>query len=156
LQAQNEPVVPVVTRYIAILEDERNRLDAMARCLAALPDEFEPVTFDRADAMITWLDEHLNRVALISLDHDLPLIARPDGRVEDFGTGRMVADWLAEQTPVCPVIVHTSNENAAPGMIRVLTDGGWTYFRVYPHDDCAWVATAWVDAVRRSLTPPED
>jgi len=119
----------------------------MRRCVAAQAPECVVECFDRADAMIAWLEANLAEVALISLDHDLP--SRPDG--QDAGTGRIVADWLATRVPCCPVIVHSSNENFAPGMMRVLRDAGWSHLRVYPHDDCAWIGTAWRDALARHV-----
>jgi hypothetical protein len=47
------------------------------------------------------------------------------------------------------VIVHTSNEHFAPGMVRVLLDGGWPVARVYPDADHTFVRRAWADQVRR-------
>ena len=139
--------------YIAILEDNSDRVGAMRRCVAEQMPAHELVTFDNADEMIVWLEDHLPQVVLISLDHDLPLVQLRDGARVDAGTGRIVADWIAERTPCCPVLVHTSNEYFAPGMMRVLRDAGWTHRRVYPHDDCAWVATAWIATVKRFLPP---
>ena len=128
--------------YIAILDDGADRPSAMREVAAA----HRP-----ADEMIVWLQVYLDQVALISLDHDLPLVQVRDGVRVDAGTGRIVADWLAERPPRCPVVVHTSNEQFAPGMMRVLRDGGWVHRRVYPHADCAWVADAWAEALTRYL-----
>ena len=132
-------------RVIVILEDDSRRLEEMRRCVASHVPECAIECFDRAGAMIAWLEDHLAEVALISLDHDLPILK--DGT--DAGSGRMVAEWLAARPPACPVIVHTSNENFAPGMMRVLRDAGWTLCRVYPHDDCVWIAVDWVGALMR-------
>lgn len=93
------------------------------------------------DSVIGWLTDHLADLMLISLDHDLPM--NPD-----HGTGRQVAEDLAGLPPVCPVIVHTSNEFFAPGMMRVLADGGWPVERVYPHDDHNWVRAGWEEQIR--------
>jgi hypothetical protein len=101
--------------------------------------------------MIVWLEDHLADVALISLDHALPLVQMREGERVDAGTGRMVADWLGERPPCCPVIVHTSNENFGPGMMRVLRDGGWTHRRIYPHANCEWIATAWAEEIQKLL-----
>ena len=90
-------------------------------------------------------------MVLVSLDHDLPLRQTRGGVVVDAGTGRMVADHLAGLPPTCPVIVHTSNENFAPGMTRVLRDAGWPHRRVYPCDEHRWVRTAWADEIRRLI-----
>ena len=141
-----------VPAYIAILEDDDRRLGAMCACVEARWAAYAAVAFDNAGEMIAWLGDHLAEVALISLDHDLPLAqTRGDGAAVEAGDGRMVADWLAARPPACPVIVHTSNEQFAPGMMRVLRDGGWTHCRVYPHEDCAWIATAWAEEIRKRL-----
>ena len=137
--------------YIAILEDDPRRLAAMRECLGRRLPAYELITFDNADEMIVWLEDHLGDVALISLDHDLPLRQTREGVLVDAGDGRMVADWLAGRVPCCPVIVHTSNEHFAPGMMRVLRDGGWTHRRIYPHDNCAWIATAWAEELSKHL-----
>ena len=126
----------------------------MRECVAGELPPHELVAFDNADEMIVWLEDHLGEVALISLDHDLPLMQARDGVRVDAGDGRMVANWLAARTPCCPIIVHTSNQNFAPGMMRVLRDGGWTHTRIYPHDDCAWIATTWVEELAKHLRPP--
>jgi hypothetical protein len=140
-----------VPAYIAILEDDPRRLSSMRECVARHLPAYEIAAFDNADEMIVWLEDHLADAALISLDHDLPLVQMREGEPVDAGTGRMVADWLAARTPCCPVIVHTSNENFGPGMMRVLRDGGWTHRRIYPHADCDWIATAWAEEIRKFL-----
>src|SRR5687767_6885449 len=102
--------------------------------------------------MVTWLGEHIADVVLISLDHDLPVHAVRDGVAIDCGDGRIVADHLATLPPTCPVIVHSSNDTCAFGMVRVLRDAEWPLRRVYPHDDNAWVKPAWSDEVRALLS----
>ena len=104
--------------YVAVLEDDHARIAEMRACLAEVLPGFEPVFFDDAGRMIAWLDDHLGEVVLVSLDHDLPITRSADGGVVDCGDGRMVADYLATRTPTCPVIVHTSNHLAAPGVTR--------------------------------------
>ena len=101
--------------------------------------------------MIAWLGEHLGRVILLSLDHDLPLRG-PAGEAIDCGTGREVADFLASVPPTCPVIVHSSNNFFAPGMFFALKDSGWPCSRVYPSDNTAWIAASWADQVRQFVS----
>ena len=133
---------------VAILEDDARRVARMRAVLAdALPGT-EPVFFDRADDMIAWLTRHLGDVSLISLDHDLPVRAGPDGLVTDCGTGRQVAEHLATLRPTCPVIVHSSNDPCATGMALALEDAGWPQSRVYPCDDLAWVERDWAGRIR--------
>lgn len=130
--------------FVAILEDNAERLCEMRACLADLLPQYEAVYFDDAFAMVDWLRHHLPEVVLISLDHDLPADF-------DHGTGRQVADFLSVVPPVCPVIVHTSNEFFAPGMLRVLSDGGWPIARVYPHADHNWLKAGWAEQIREFI-----
>lgn len=85
-----------------------------------------------------------------------PRPARAAGRGEpatviDCGTGRQVADWLAAVPPTCPVIVHSSNEPCAAGMVATLADAGWPCRRLYPYGDLIWIEEAWAEAVRELL-----
>ncbi len=86
-----------VKKSVVILEDDSLRLAEMRKCLAELLPRFQHLYFDDAFKMIAWLEDHLAEVVLISLDHDLPTDT-------DHGTGRLVADYLAEKPPICPVI----------------------------------------------------
>lgn len=98
--------------------------------------------------MIAWLQENLACAVLISLDHDLPLRTNGDQKI-DCGTGRQVAEYLANQPPTCPIIVHSSNAAAASAMVEVLTRAQWPCSRVYPHDDIAWIGKSWLPTVER-------
>jgi len=143
--------VRVTPPFVAILEDCGERVAEMRGCLVELLPNHRPVFFEDASEMVTWLGAHLAEVALISLDHDLPLPMEMDGRRSDPGTGRMVADYLANQPPVCPVIVHSSNDHFAPGMLQVLLEREWPGRRVYPFDEHRWVRAAWAAEVRRLI-----
>jgi hypothetical protein len=140
-----------MTAFVAILEDCPERVAEMRACLAELLPNHSPAFFDDAGEMLAWLAEHLPEVALISLDHDLRLPTDADDRRCDPGTGRMVADYLAGQPPVCPVIVHSSNDHFAPGMLQVLLEMEWPCRRVYPFDEHRWVRAAWAAEVRRLI-----
>ena len=142
-------MILAVPGHVAILEDDAGRLAEMRACLPTLLPYHPAMYFDNAAEMIAWLSDHLADTVLISLDHDLPLTQRRGGTRGDAGTGRDVADHLSPLPPVCPVIVHTSNEHFAPGMMRVLTEGGWPVARVYPDADHTFVRRAWADQVRR-------
>jgi CheY-like chemotaxis protein len=134
----------VVKRYIAILEDDERRVHEMRRCLESTAVALR--FFANAPEMLAWLRDHLKGVALISLDHDLP-VQRCDTRVNDCGTGRDVVDYLTSQEPVCPVLVHSSNASAASGMLYALKGAGWTTKQVYPHDDLCWIADDWTTEI---------
>ncbi|MDB5290124.1 MAG: hypothetical protein JWL69_1365 [Phycisphaerales bacterium] len=139
--------MPVVAEFVAILEDDANRVTAMRASLSEVLPGIESIFLDDAGKMIAWLGEHLGEVVLISLDHDLPLRGHA-GQTTDCGTGRQVADYLASVLPTCPVIVHSSNDHGASGMFYALNDAGWPCSRVYPCDDYAWIAGAWAEQVR--------
>jgi len=133
---------------VAILEDDANRIREMRACLEEVLPGARNVFFEVAGEMIEWLGAHLGEVALISLDHDLPL-RDGEGRRVDCGSGREVADFLASMPPTCPVIVHSSNNYCAPGMYFALKEGGWPVSRVCPMDDLAWVRRDWAARVMR-------
>jgi hypothetical protein len=141
-------------RKIVILEDNEDRRATMQRCLADRFPQFEARFFEEPAPMIAYLRDHLPDAAVISLDHDLDLKPGPDGRLIDPGTGREVADFLARQTPVCPVVIHTTNSVAAVGMEMTLTESCWKTQRVVPFGDLEWIPTQWFRAVRRAIVGP--
>ena len=77
--------------------------------------------------------------ALICLDHDL-FTEHPDD--PDPGDGREVAEYLANQTPACHVIIHSSNAPAANSMYFTLEDAGWDVERIAPLG-ADWIETYW-------------
>lgn len=138
---------------IAILEDDERRYSAMQELLTTEFPGQQFIHFDNSPDMITWLDKHLPKARLLCLDHDLGPNRERDGAVFDPGTGRDVVDFLAQQAPVCPVLIHTSNYRAAPGMEFALEPSGWVVERVSPSYDIAWIPAAWIRAVRQLLLP---
>jgi CheY-like chemotaxis protein len=139
---------------IIILEDNADRQAAMRACLADRFHQFEVHFFDDSGEMNRFLDEHLPDAIVIALDHDLDLKPGPEGRCIDPGTGREVADFLAERSPTCPVIVHTTNSLAAVGMEAVLRNAGWKTRRVVPFGDLEWIESVWFSAIRRAIVGP--
>jgi len=138
--------------FVAILEDCPERVTEMRACLAELLPSHQPVFFEDAGEMVAWLAVQLGEVALISLDHDLPLPTEVDDRRCDPGTGRMVADYLAGRPPVSPLIVHSSNDHFAHGMLQVLLEKEWPCRRVYPFDEHRWIRASWAAEVRRLIS----
>jgi len=139
---------------IVILEDNEERQAVMRACIADRIYQYEARIFDDAGEMICFLREHLADTLVISLDHDLELKPGPDGHCIDPGTGREVADFLADEEPVCPVIIHTTNSQAAVGMKRVLQEAHWKTRRIVPFDDLRWIETDWFPAIRRAIVGP--
>jgi hypothetical protein len=128
---------------ILILEDTAARVGEMRIVMRELLSEYEPVVFDNVPDLLQWMEEHLAEVSLICLDHDLGPTRSRDGQAFDPGIGRDVVDVLGMRAPVCPVIVHSSNSIAVPGMLRVLREAGWRCSAVMPSDDLRWINTDW-------------
>ena len=137
---------------IVILEDcmERRRL-----MTDVLRDRFAQVGvlfFYTSGEAIVHLRENMDRLLAVILDHDLELIEVDKHRLIDPGTGRDVADYLATQSPVCPVVVHSTNSPAAIGMLAALEDAGWSTERVIPVGEFKWIRTIWIKAVQDAIT----
>jgi CheY-like chemotaxis protein len=136
---------------ILILEDDTRRRRAMADCLSDRFWQYELVFFSNAADAKAYLQDHLDQVLLLSLDHDLELLPDGKGRFIDPGTGRDVVDFLMDTTPSFPVVLHSTNYAAVLGMRDVLDNVGWNAIVVAPYDDLAWIHEAWFPAVRRAI-----
>jgi hypothetical protein len=129
---------------VFLLEDNPARLAEMLAVLRDVLPELTVHVEDDCQAAIDWLAVNLASVVLISLDHDLDSVPRPDDLPgADHGCGRPVADYLARQPPTCPVIIHTSNATAGDGMFYELQRSHWPVHRVYPFEHHRWVAKEW-------------
>jgi hypothetical protein len=129
---------------IGILEDESRRTETMRQAIETTIPGATLHFVDNAPEMIQWFTENLDQVALLSLDHDLDAVARPEARQFDPGTGRDVVDFLVTRAPTCPVILHSSNSEAVYGMKSALEEAGWRTERVVPFADLAWVDEEWL------------
>jgi hypothetical protein len=136
---------------IAILEDHEDRRAIMQSCLADRFFMYETRFFDDPTAMIQFLQKNLDQTLLVGLDHDLELKPGPAGQWTDPGTGREVANYLAQRQPVCPVVIHSSNAQAVLGMEMVLQASGWKTWRVVPFEDMDWIAKEWFRTIRRAI-----
>jgi hypothetical protein len=126
----------------------------MRACIADRFYTFDAHIFDDAAEMIAFLETNLAETIAIALDNDLEMKAGPDGRSIDPGEGRHVAEFLATRKPVCPVIIHTTNTNAADAMTDMLNTSGWKTRRVVPFDDMNWIESTWFAAMRRAVVGP--
>lgn len=140
-----------MTHFLAILEDDADRQAAMADCLEDRFPQYPIRFFATAAEMIWFLRRHLPEVLAIGLDHDLELVPVVRESVLDSGTGRDVAEYLASETPACPVVIHTTNGPAGTGMEMVLQDAGWTTSRVVPYGDLDWVTETWFRTMRDAI-----
>ena len=132
---------------IVILDDTAARVTAMRAVLREVLPRVEVMAFDNAPDFIDWLPGGLGDAVLASLDHDLGPTRDRGGTRFDPGIGRDAADVLAMYAPTCPVIVHSSNSLAVPGMLRVLRESGWPCSAVMPSDDLRWIPTDWREEV---------
>lgn len=137
--------------YIAILEDNAERREAMTQRLAERLFTYEQVYFTTSAAMNNWLEQHLHEVIAISLDHDLDIITDDQGQRVDAGTGRDVADYLCTAEPVCPIVIHSTNVAAAMGMEAALLATGWQVDRITPYEDLLWVTELWLPTFRNAI-----
>lgn len=129
---------------IVILEDDPDRILEMDRCISEQLPGIEVVTFDNAPDMINWLNDHLEQTKIICLDHDLGPNRLRNGELFDPGTGCDVVNYLVTRKPVCPVLIHTTNSMASPGMEMVLDDSGWSNSRVLPFCNLEWIKQDWI------------
>lgn len=136
---------------IVIMDDDQGRLHSMNKLIAGSYPHYEIVLINNAPDTINWLKGNLSSAVLISLDHDLGANRERDGAVFDPGTGRDVVDYLVTQSPVCPVIVHTTNHVARDGMLFALEGAGWQSSFVVPHDDFEWIHGIWKSEIEKYL-----
>lgn len=136
---------------IVILEDNQERRTAMQARLQDRFPQFGVSFFHEPANMMEHLRDCLTRTIVISLDHDLDLIACPDGTWHDPGTGMDVVDWLVQHQPACPVMIHSTNLPAAKLMQHRLREAGWQTKRCTPYDDLAWIDAEWFTGLRNLL-----
>ena len=143
-----------MAKKLVILEDNAERQAVMRACIADRFYTFDAHFFDEVAELIAFLEVNLADAVVISLDNDLDMKPGADGRAIDVGEGRHVAEFLAARAPVCPVVIHTSNSDAAVSMTESLRAGGWRTKRVVPMDDTKWIEDDWFFAMRRILVGP--
>lgn len=132
---------------VLMLEDDAERVGRFTNALRRADPALRLVVWRSARRMLGELADLLPSARLVSLDHDLePDPADPC----DPGDGLDLAKWLAERSPACPVIVHTSNGVRGDAMMGEFELAGWTARRVYPLGD-DWVEVDWYRVVRRLL-----
>lgn len=139
---------------IVVLEDNAERAAIMRACIADRFYMYDPHFFDEAGYAIRFLEEHLDETLVIALDNDLDMKVDATGRCRDVGEGRQVAEFLATKKPVCPVLIHTTNSDAAVAMEESLRGAGWKTRRVVPFDDMKWIESDWFFALRRAIVGP--
>jgi hypothetical protein len=134
-------------KLILILEDNEDRIRNFKTAVKSLGGNFsERIWFDSPN-MIADLPSVLNQACLISLDHDL----NPQPNVTtDPGTGLEVAEFLAKQKPICPVLIHSTNHEKAWSMHNELRFANCQVDRVGPIGD-DWIQCLWLPKVKSLL-----
>lgn len=133
---------------LLILDDDRERLRGFDRVFPRLGREWAIRSWRSAPPMLAEIDALLPEAHLISLDHDLYRDAPED---PEPGTGRMIADHLSTRPPRCPVIVHSTNTDAAWGMFNQLSSGGWKVELVHHLNQAGWIEDRWLPVAVRLL-----
>lgn len=136
-------------RCIAVLEDNEDRIEAMASCLADKFPFFDAQFFRSAPEMTAWLQSHGHQVICLSLDHDLEPPPHQPGI--DPGSAREVVVSFRDWPPQFPVVLHTTNVPAAIAMEAELEERHWQVLRITPFGDLEWIATAWLPLVRQAI-----
>ena len=135
-------------KLLLVLDDDRERLRGFEEITLRLGGEWRMKSWRTAPSMLAEIDTHYAGAKLISLDHDLYKDAESDA---DPGSGRVVADFLAKRTPACPVIVHSTNTDAAWGMHNQLTSAGWNCHLVQHLSQPKWIEDIWLPVAMRVL-----
>ncbi len=137
-------------RVLLVLDDDRVRLAGFDRILPSLGTDWTLRTWRDAGSMLAAIEAVLDQAQLISLDHDLYRDSPSD---PDPGCGRMVADFLSRHPPVCPVVLHSTNTEAAWGMFNALSSAGWAVAIVHHLNEDGWIEARWLPVARSVLHP---
>ena len=137
-------------QLLLILDDDRARLRGFDEIVPRLGSEWVIRAWRNAPSMMAEIDALLGEARLISLDHDLYKDSPSD---PDPGSGRMIADHLSKRDPVCPVIVHSTNTDAAWGMFNELSSGKWKVELVHHTNQPAWIEDLWLPVAANLVIP---
>jgi CheY-like chemotaxis protein len=136
-----------MAKCILVLEDNADRRDAMSKWLSERLYMYESVLTDDPAELIRHVSKCRHNILAVSLDHDLH--ERPDQSTDL--TGMLVVDFLVEQPPEFPVLLHTSNRFDGERMNARLAKSGWSVDWVTPFEDTEWVGLSWYPALKRAI-----
>jgi len=128
---------------ILILDDEQSRINGFKSAIKQLPNK-QMKSWSNAPAMISEVKSFLPKAKLISLDHDLYKLQASD---PESGTGRDIAEYLANHKAICPIIIHSTNIDASWGMYNVLVFSGWKVTMLH-YTDKEWFNLKWLPVVK--------
>lgn len=146
----NQPPAPGVkpiqcsAQTIMILEDNEERIHNFETAIETLGPGFRLRLWRDAPTMKAECLPLLTNCCLISLDHDLQPMP---GATQDPGTGLDIAALLGQLSPVCPVIIHTSNAERRWSMHNEFRFGKWQVEIVPPIGD-QWIQRSWLPRAR--------
>lgn len=128
---------------VFILEDQPKRVARFQQVVDRLTSKIDLSCHRSAQSFIAAWGRDRSHVGIVSLDHDLYVEGDSD---EEPGDGLMVAQFLANFSPVCPVVIHSSNADRANVMAGVLESSGWKVHRV-PAVGQDWIESDWAKVV---------
>jgi hypothetical protein len=134
-------------RTILILEDSSDRIEGFKKAVAALGPDYTLRLWQEAPTMIAECPKYFRETCLISLDYQL---ARRPGFKGDPGNGLQVAEFLCNQDPLCPVIIHTSAYDRRISMLNALSFAKWHAYIVSPVGP-SWITETWLGVVSKLL-----
>lgn len=143
---------PASARTILILEDSDDRIAGFHKAVAALGRNYSLRLWHDAPTMIAECADFLGEASLISLDYQL---MRRSQTAPDPGNGLQVAEFLCNQRPVCPVIIHTSAYERRWSMYNALSFAKWNVYVIAPVGPF-WVRDLWLPAVKTLLAIPNE
>lgn len=133
--------------FIVMLEDDFDRIERFRSVLAKRTVDGELRVSRTVSDFVASYAALLSTPDLVALDHDLFTDSPSD---PDPGDGRDVAAFLATKTPVCPILIHSTNAPAADSMLFTLREAGWTVDRISPLGD-DWIEAYWYPYMTRML-----
>jgi hypothetical protein len=115
---------------------------------------FKITTESEASSAKEWLDQHIDETALVWIDSDLGPVRHETGGTIRPGTGREVAERLAEARPFFPVLVNEGDDDSRP-LCSLLEAAGCSVEEVFHHGG-DWLRDNWAPALRGALGLPEE
>jgi ADP-ribosylglycohydrolase len=141
---------PTVRNKLLLLEDNAERIDQFRAAVSEAFPNWQDQVWDNAPAMLLNCEACLDETRLVSLDHDLN--PQP-GATGDPGCGRDTSKFLAGYLPFAPVIIHSTNADAAWSMHNDLRFARWRVTRVGPIGQ-DWIEKLWLPKASELLAGP--
>lgn len=140
---------PAVWNKLLLLEDNAERIAQFRAAMVEAFPNWQVQVWDNAPEMLVNCEACLDETRLISLDHDL----NPLGTSGEPGCGRDASKFLAGHLPFAPVIIHSTNADAAWSMHNDLRFARWRVSRVGPIGE-EWVNRLWLPKASELVAAP--